>query len=390
MKLFFYFVFFIFFFCLPLLAEEVIVKGTAKIYNNDQTLASEQALKNALLEAVKKGVESILDGKTISTNYEVIKNQIYRNRQKYISNYEIISEKFNLKGATYEIQILAKVERIKIQQKLKVLRILHDRMLDKFLLFVYHRSNVEAVPRNDAAVKNVLSLVQKTYAKYGIRAFGEQTMKHVYSSLEQESLVGSSVDVLIGLALNYNADILVVMEMIAIKPYKTSGTFYKVGSKVHLKIYKASTGQQIAKTIVEQNENSIKKPDEQKWKALFGKAAKQAVLESIRQSAENIVLFYQNANLADNVFSVVFKGYSLQNQKLIVEYLENTIGFRRVSELKNTFGYLEIELNTLMHKSTLRRRITSDLLLQKIEVAIKSLAGNQLFFINPNPMEEEN
>jgi len=72
-----------------------------------------------------------------------------------------------------------------------------------------------------------------------------------------------------------------------------------------------------------------------------------------------------------------------------VEHLENTTAFRKVSELKNTFGFLEIELNTLMHKSTLRRRITSDLLVQEIEVATKSLAGNQLIFINPKPMEEE-
>jgi hypothetical protein len=36
----------------------------------------------------------------------------------------------------------------------------------------------------------------------------------------------------------------------------------------------------------------------------------------------------------------------------------------------------------------LRRRITSDLLKQEIEVATKTLPGNHLFFINPNPMEE--
>ncbi len=36
----------------------------------------------------------------------------------------------------------------------------------------------------------------------------------------------------------------------------------------------------------------------------------------------------------------------------------------------------------------MRRRITSDLLKQEIEVATKTLPGNHLFFINPNPMEE--
>ena len=390
MKLLFPFVFLILFFCLPLLAEEVIVKGSAKIYNGDQTHASEQALKNALLEAVKRGVESILDDKTISLNYEVIKNQIYRDRQKYIRNYEIIREEPVLNGTNYEIQIRAKVEKVKIEQKLKVLRILHDRMLNKRLLFVYHRSNPEAVLRDNTAVENALTPVQKTFAEHGFRTFGEQTMKQVYSSLEQETLVGSSVDSLIALALNHNADVLVVMEMIAVKPYKTSGTLYKVGSKVHFRLYEAVTGKQIAETIVVQNEVSIKKPDDHKWNVLFGKAANQAVMESIRQSTEYIIRFYQNTNLAGQEYYVVFKGYSPRSQIMIVEYLENTTAFRKVSELRNTFGFLEIELNTLMHKSTLRRRITSDLLVQEIEVATKSLAGNQLVFINPNPMEEEN
>ena len=343
-----------------------------------------------MLEAVKRGVESILDDKTISLNYEVIKNQIYRDRQKYIRNYEIIREEPVLNGTNYEIQIRAKVEKVKIEQKLKVLRILHDRMLNKRLLFVYHRSNPEAILRDNPAVENVLTPIQKTFAEHGLRTFGEQTMKQVYSSLEQETLVGSSVDSLIALALNHNADVLVVMEMIAVKPYKTSGILFKVGSKVHFRLYEAVTGKQIAETIVVQNEVSIKKPDDHKWNVLFGKAANQAVMESIRQSKEYIIRFYQNANLAGQEYYVVFKGYSPRSQIMIVEYLENTTAFRKVSELRNTFGFLEIELNTLMHKSTLRRRITSDLLVQEIEVATKSLVGNQLVFINPNPMEEEN
>ena len=258
-------------------------------------------------------------------------------------------------------------------------------MLNKRLLFVYHRSNPEAVLRYSTAVENALTPVQKTFAEHGFRTFGEQTMKQVYSSLEQETLVGSSVDSLIALALNHNADVLVVMEMIAIKPYKTGGTFFKVGSKVHFRLYEAVTGKQIAETIVVQNEVSIKKPDDHKWNVLFGKAANQAVMESIRQSTEYIIRFYQNTNLAGQEYYVVFKGYSPRSQIMIVEYLETTTAFREVSELKNTFGFLEIELNTLMHKSTLRRRITSDLLVQEIEVATKSLAC--LLYTSPSPRD---
>ena len=389
MKSFFCFLLLIFPICFHLLAEEIVVKGFAKIYKGDQIHASQQALKNALLEAVKIGVERILDDKTISLNYGVIKKQIYGVSQNYISSFGIKREQPDVTGTNYEIQILAKVEIEKIQQKLKLLRILHDRMLNKLLLFVYHSNNLEAVPRNNIVVINALSKVKKTFSGYGFQTFGEQAMKDVYNLLEQETLIYSSVNSLIALALDLNADVLVVMEIIPTKHYK-KGKFFKVGSKVHLNLYKTSTGQQIAKTIVEQNEISIKKPDDLERKFLFGESAKLAVLESFRQSALNITRFFQNENLADQEFSVVFKGYSPHNQKLIVEYLENTILFNKVSELKNIIGYLEIKLNTLMHKSTLRRRISSDLLVNEIEVATKSLAGNQLVFINPNPMYKEN
>jgi len=73
---------------------------------------------------------------------------------------------------------------------------------------------------------------------------------------------------------------------------------------------------------------------------------------------------------------------------MIIDYLENTAEYRNISEFKNTLGHLELELFTLKRKSILRRRITSDLLKIEIEVATKTLPGNHLFFINPNPMEE--
>ena len=375
--------------CFPLLAEEVMHNGSAKIYNGDKTHAKEQALKNALLQAVKQGVEKFLDTRTISLKYDVIKDQIYSVSLKYIRDYEIISEGLNLDGKFYEIQILAKVEEGKIQQKLKSLRILHERRGNKRLLVVYHSRTPDAVPRDNAAVEDALAAVQKTFAENSFRIFSEQTMKQVYNSLEQENLIGRPVDSLIAMALNHDADILVIMEMIAGRQDKPNKTFFKVKSTVHFSLYDTLTGQQIAETIVEGNEISVKKPNDNQWYSLLGKAGKQASLESVRQSTEHINHFFQNIGLMGQEYSVIFSGYSPQMESLIVNYLENTTDFRNLSELKNTFGFLEIELVSLKRKSTLRRKITSDLLELQIEVATKSVAGNQLIFINPNPMEKK-
>ena len=60
-----------------------------------------------------------------------------------------------------------------------------------------------------------------------------------------------------------------------------------------------------------------------------------------------------------------------------------------MKELKNTRGYLEIELFSSQQKSRLRRKIIRDLKDQEIELAVQSISGNRLVFINPNEMEEK-
>jgi len=354
-------------FCLPLHAEEVIVNASAKIYNSDTIHARDQALKNVLVEAVKKGVGSLLDTKTTNINYEVIKSQIYSASTKFILDYEVLSEQQNFDNNLYEIIITANINAEKIRQKLKTLRILQDKMENKRLMVLYRSRVPEAVPRENEIVATALATVQESFAEQSFRTFSEQTMIQVHSSLEKEDIVARTVDTLIALALNYNADILVIMGINTGQRDKQQGTLNKVSAAVHFSVYDAATGQQITETNVEAYEISPKNPSDLEKINLMGKAAEHAVIENVRRSTEQITRFYQE-------MGVLGQGYSI---------------IRNLAELKNTFGYLELELFTLKRKSILRRRITSDLLEQKIEVATKSIAGNNLYFINPNPMEEE-
>ena len=64
-------------FCFPVLAKQILISASAKIYNDDIVEAKERVLKNAQLKAVKKGVEIFLVKKTINDNYQVIREQIY-------------------------------------------------------------------------------------------------------------------------------------------------------------------------------------------------------------------------------------------------------------------------------------------------------------------------
>ena len=365
------------------------VNSSAKIYNADINRAKEQALKNVLHEALKKAVGNLLDVKTINQNYEVIKNQIYRFNSEYIIDYEVLREKQNFNKNLYEIIITANVDDEKIRQKLEAVRILQNSLKKKRLLVLYHNRVPKAFPRENKAAASALDAAQQAFAEQSFRTFSEATLRQVYRSLEEEDIVGRPVDSLIALALNYDADVLVIMGMNSRPLNKQQGTFYPATAVVNFSIYDTASGQQIAQTNVEASEFSVKKPSELKRDILLGIAGRHASLENVRRTTEHINRFYQQTDEISQGFSVIFSGYSPRRESLIIDYLENNTAFRKLAELKNTFGYLELELFALKRKSILRRKITSDLLELEIEVATKSIAGNNLFFINPNPMEEK-
>ena len=374
--------------CIPVHAKEIFITASAKIYSDDIVEAKEMVLKNAKLKAIKKGVEIFLVKKTINDNYQVIRAQIYNLNQKFINNFEIVNQDIDLDQRYVEVQIKANVAEVKIQQKLKQLGILHDRMGYKSLMLVYQERTARAIPREHGTVQNTIPAVQETFAENGFRTFDQQTMRQVYRLFDQDKSDILPVDILIALALNYNAEILVIMEIIPGERDNLKGSFYQVKSTVRFSVFNTADGQQIAETVVEGTERSVNNPDETQWQGLLQIAGKHAVLESLRQSTEQINLFYQRSGEMEQVYTIVFSGYSPRRESLIIDYLENTAEYRQLAELKNTFGHLELELLTLKRKSILRRRITSDLLKQEIEVATKTLPGNHLFFINPNPMEE--
>tara|TARA_B100000579_G_scaffold428774_1_gene439498 strand:- start:1436 stop:2671 length:1236 start_codon:yes stop_codon:yes gene_type:complete len=375
-------------FCLTLQAKEIFITASAKIYSENIANAKERVLNNAKLKAVKKGVRTFLVKKTIDENYQVIREQIYNFNQKFINHFDIVKQDINSEQRYVEVQIKVDVSEEKIQQKLRQLGILHDKMGYKNLMLFYQQKTRGSIPRDHVTVQNIIPAALETFSENGFRTFDQQTMRQLYRFFEKEKSNLLSVDILIALALNYNAEILVIMEIIPGKRDNLKGSLFQVKSTVSFSIFNTIDGKQIAEINVEGIERSVNSPDEILWQSMFQSAGKHAILENVRQSIEKISMFYKIVGEIEQVYQIVFSGYSPKKERQIINYLENTEEFIQLTELENTFGHLEIELVTLNRKSILRRRITSDLLKQEIEVATKTLPGNHLFFINPNPMEE--
>ena len=232
-------------------------------------------------------------------------------------------------------------------------------------------------------------VVRDEFSRKGFRMFNESVMKEVYRAIEQEAIVDRPVDSLIAMALDQRAEIMVRMEMIGGKRDKKGGAFYAVKSTVRLGVYEASSGRQIADTVAEGKELSASKPGPYDWYKMLSKAGKRSGAEAARQAIVRIADFYQQSGEVGNAFLMVFRNYNFEDEDRILDYLENSPGFQQLTELKNTRGYLEIELFSSQQKSRLRRKIIRDLKDQEIELAVQSISGNRLVFINPNEMEEK-
>ena len=248
-----------------LFSKTLEVTGSATIYSGNAGSAKNQALKNALRQAVEQGVGVFIDSNTLSQNYEVVKDEILSTSEGFVSSYDIVREGTTSGGNVYEVTLKVEVEEGRIKDKLSALRILHQKMGNKRLMLIYQSSDPHAVPRENGAVLTTLGVVRDEFSRKGFRMFNESVMKEVYRAIEQEAIVDRPVDSLIAMALDQRAEILVRMEMIGGKRDKKGGAFYAVKSTVRLGVYEASSGRQIADTVAEGKELSASKPGPYDW-----------------------------------------------------------------------------------------------------------------------------
>jgi len=365
-------------------AREVIAVGSAGIYGGNVGGARRQALRNAQRQAVEQGVGAFIDSNTISRNFEIIKDEILSSSKGYVERYEIVEEGRTEDGLSYEVKIRANVSDAKIKDKLSVLRILHKKMGNKRLMIVYSKKDPNALPRKNGAVTETLQTIRSEFNKMGFRVFNEQVMNRVYQAIEKAALVDRPEDNLVAMALDQHAEILVTFEMIGGKRGQRGGQFYAAKAIVRLGVYDASTGRQIADVITRDKELSLSPPGPYDWYEKLGKAGKRAGSKAARQAIEQITNFYQNVGDLGFAYLIVFRNYTIDQEDEVLDYLENTPGFKQLTELKNSQNYLEIELFSSESKSRLRRKIRRDLKNKGIKLVTQDAVGNRLTFVNPD------
>ncbi|MBF0237700.1 MAG: hypothetical protein HQM12_08360 [SAR324 cluster bacterium] len=370
-------------------AKEVTATGTAAIFEGNTGSAKNQAILNAQRQAVEQGVGTFIDSNTFAQNFEVIKDEILSTSRGYITRYEVLQEGASADGTNYEVTIRAEVSDEKIQDQLKTLRILHQKMGNKRIMVIYQSADPNALPRDNSGVQSTLSIIRDQFNQAGFRVFNEQVMGEVYQAIERAAIVDRPAESLIALALDQRAEILVRLEMIAGKRGQKGGMFYAAKVMVRMQVYDASNGRQIADVTKEDKQLSSYAPGPYDWLEMLSKAGKRAGAEASKEAIERISEFYQSVGDTGFAYLIVFRNYTAEEEDKILDYLENTEGFKDLTELKNSLGYLELELFSSESKSRLRRKIRRDLKTEGIGALAQDATGNRMIFVNPAAMPPE-
>lgn len=357
----------------------VIGKGQAQIFNNNEGSARNQALRNALRDAVKQGVGVLLDSNTIVKNWTVIQDEVYSSARGFVKQYKVIrDEKSN---GIWFIEIEAEVATGQIKDKLADLRILHKKMGNKRLMIIYNPGHPEALKEDHSAVRSALTAIPSEFNKSGFRIFDQRSLGYISKKISQG---GSNKAAWMKIADEQQVDILTEFEILTSKKSPFSNKSFSAAKvTLRMKTYDVSTGRLISNVQSNQKQMTNARAGSFDWDNALARASEKSGSAAADDTITNIVEYYKSVGDIGNSYFITFKDFTEDETDLILDALENLEGYQSLSELQMTPNLIKIEYFSTMNKSRLRRKIRSAVRAHRIKLSSKEISGNRFIFVKP-------
>ena len=357
----------------------VVGKVSAQIFNNNEGSARNQALNNALRDAVKQGVGLFIDSQTEVKNWAVIRDEIYASARGFVTEYKVLRDEQT--GGVWHIEIDAEVSSADIKSKLSELRILHQKMGNKRLMSIYRPTHPDALKKTHSAVSSATTALQASLLKSGFRVFDAKSLGRVIDGITQR---GAPTEEWVKIADQQQVDILLEFELIAgeKKPFSSSA-FSAAKVSIQARSYDVSTGRLMASVGTTQKQMTNARRGSFDWNNALSRAGNRAGNAAADVIMRDIVSYYESVGEIGNAFLLVFTDFTEDEEFQILEILENLEGYQSMTELENIPLRLRVEYFSSMEKSRMRRKLYLACREKGIRLKTKELAGNRLIFAKP-------
>jgi len=195
---------------LPAFAQEnqktVIATGVAPIQGDNISGARQNAIKDALRQALEQGVGMVMDATSILQNDDLME-KIYSNTKGYITRYEIIKERKEQNGL-YRVKIQAAVKTGELRATLVRLGIIKAIMDYPRVMILQHPQNVAS-----SASKAAETVLIKNFTDKRFDVVDPGKSKQLHGELKELFKVNNIKNVAARIGLRHHAEIVVLYEL---------------------------------------------------------------------------------------------------------------------------------------------------------------------------------
>jgi len=121
--------------------SNVQATGVATVFAGDQALARDQAIDDALRNAVEQGLGTFVQSSTLVENYQLVSDNILTWSNGYVKTYTIVSERLT-DPTSYEVVIDAQLELSNLQNDWNSIQNLLSKMQNPRILFIIDEQNI--------------------------------------------------------------------------------------------------------------------------------------------------------------------------------------------------------------------------------------------------------
>ena len=223
--------------------KEIVAGGGGVVVQDDQTIARDRAIEDALRKAVEQAVGTLVESETRVRNYQLLSDDIYARSSGYVQSYQIIDE--SLQENILKVTIRAVVSLGNLSNDLRAIGILLKR-LDKPRVMVIIEEKNTALDNNDTPLHQTEDTLIERLSEKGFSLVDHQIVRQKLDGDKLQLAIDGDVGAAASLGLQQGAEVVIIGQTIVEQTknpaFKKLGPLGSYQATISIRAIKSDTG----------------------------------------------------------------------------------------------------------------------------------------------------
>lgn len=207
-------------FCQTPVSDEPIVvegSGTGSIYGGDVAHARDDAIENALRNAVEEALGLMVESRTLVENFQLVEDNIYTKTKGYVQKYEIVQEK-KRNEQMYEVTVKAIIKMANLKDDWEGIKNIIDRKNTPRIMVMIDEKNVgETLHAHyfEADMNTAETALMDAFMEKGFRFVDRATIKRNTDQATAVAIMEGNVNKAASLGRSVGAEVVITGKALA-------------------------------------------------------------------------------------------------------------------------------------------------------------------------------